>query len=78
MGILLSNLFSTIGTLLESISFISMLHTHKDNRVKYYVKLTGFLVSKMNFLRTIFIGCEFKYILIVSLCSCPRILVGRE
>lgn len=70
MGILLLNFFLIIGIFLEFISFILMLYIYKDNRVKYYVKFTGFLVLKMNFFRIIFIGCEFKYILIVLLCFC--------
>lgn len=43
--LLLSNLISTIGTLLESISFTLFLFTHE-------VKTCDFLTSNINFLRT--------------------------
>lgn len=49
LEILLANFISIIETLLESTSFVSFLLIHKESRVPYYVKLTIFLISKINF-----------------------------
>ena len=68
--------FSTIGILLESISFILLLFTHKDSKIQ--CQTHDFSYLKNVFLEKNHIGYEFKYILIVYQCCCTLLLVRKK